>query len=212
MKRNFKAEVIKIYEELIEYEKKGIFPSLQFMSYFYTVVFNSVPYEEKETKIFYDFHSSLIKRCVDESYNCIKNAKESEYLNLFSKQIKKINYIIFHLSRGFGCLDRCYNESLIVKSFKIYKNKFLIPCKDNLFKTLINYLLYNNNNLEDEENSKKIKKIFNLMNADKISNQEIIKRNNEIIWKNEENNFSENENKILDNWFNNSFLKDFTKK
>ena len=99
-----------------------------------------------------------------------------------------------------------YKEPLIRQSFNIFANKFLVPCKDDLFKALINYLL-NKNNLENEDISKEIKKIFNLMN---INNPKIIKINNEIIWENERNNLSEKENEMFDNWFNNYFLKEIS--
>ena len=229
MNRNFKTvinEIMQKYKELIEYEKKGIFPSVQFISYFYSLVHHGVE-RWYGSSILYDLHSSLVERCVNESFNSIKNAQESDYLNLYNNQINKINYIIFHLNRGFLYLDRSYNpilsqpiseplsvsikdrEPIILQSLKIFKNKFLVPCKDNLFKALINYLLHNNN-LENEEISRKIKKIFNLMKIEVISKPKISKRNNEIIWENEGSNLSENENKIFDDWFNNYFLKDIS--
>ena len=212
MYKNFKTvknEIISIYKELIEYETKGIFPSPEFVSYFYSLVYKSESYE------LVLLHSFLIEGCVDESYKCIKDAKESEFLNIFNKQINKINYMIFYLYRGFAFLDRFYtltknNEPLIEKSFKIFKNRFLVPYQDNLCKALINYLLYNNNNLENEEISRKVKKIFILMNVDENSKLNIIKKNNEIIWENERSHLSENGNKIFDNWFNNYFLKDIS--
>ena len=104
MHRNFKAvtnEIMQKYKELIEYEKKGIFPSVQFISYFYSLVFHG---EEmwSGNSILYDLHSSLISECIEESFNSIKNAQNSEFLNLFDKQIKKINYIIYNLNKGFS--------------------------------------------------------------------------------------------------------------
>ena len=218
MYRNFKTvtnEINRIYKELIEYETKGIFPSQQFVSYFYSLVYHAELSDLIESEHLYRLHSFYIEGCVDESYNCIKNAKESDFLNVFNKQINKINFIIFHLYRGFSYLERFYTHSqnkdpLIEKSFKIFKNRFLVLCQENLFKALINYLLYNNNNLENEEIYRKVKKIFNLMNLDENSKLNIIKINNEIIWKNEVSNLSENGNKIFDNWFNNYFLKDIS--
>ena len=88
----------------------------------------------------------------------------------------------------------------------MFKNNFLIPCKDNLFKALINYLKDNHNG----EKSNEIKNIFKLMNVESFSNPKIIKINNEIIWENEGKNLQQNENGIFDNWFNNYFLKDIS--
>ena len=207
-------EIIQKYEELIEYEKKCIFPSAQFINYIYSLVFHGADYGQEYQECLYNLHYSLIERCVNESFNSIKFAKESEYLNLFNKQIKKINYIIYYLNKAFIYLGRSYipiksKDSLIEQTFKIFKNKFLVPVQDNLFRVLINYLL-NNNNLENEENSSKIKEIFNLMNISEISEPKIIKINNEIIWENDGNKLSETENKIFDNWFNNYFLKEIS--
>ena len=146
---------------------------------------------------------------MDESFNCIKNSQESEFFNLFNKQINKIKYIIFHLNRGYTYLDRFYTKAknlapLNIQSFKIFKNKFLVPCQDNLSKAVLNYLKDNNN----EEKSNEIKKIFKLMNVDTFSNPKIIKRNNEILWENEGKNLPTNKNGIFDKWFNNYILKD----
>ena len=212
--RNSKIKILKKYKELVEYEKKSIFPEPNLITELYTLVYYQVDMGDDETKSLYNLHSSLIKRCVNESFNCIKNVQESEFLDLFIKQINKINYILYFLNRTFIYLDRYYvklqNLSPInTKSFEIFKNNFLIPCKDDLFKALINNFL-DNNNLENEENSSKIKKILNLMNADKFSNPKIIKINNEIIWENEGNNFIENENGIFDYWFNNYVLKEIS--
>jgi len=105
----------------------------------------------------------LTQRCVDESFRCIKNAQESEFLNIFIKQINKTNYILYFLYRAFDYVDRNINNTnlapISTQSFRILKDLFLIPCQDKLSKALTNYFL-DNNNLENEENSSKIKKIF----------------------------------------------------
>ena len=213
--RNSKIKILKKYKELVEYEKKSIFPEPNLITELYTLVYYQILNGDDEAEYLYNFHSYLTERCVDESFNCIKNVQESEFLDLFIKQINKINYILYFLNRTFIYLDRYYEKSknfspINAKSFEIFKNNFLIPCKDNLFKALINYLLYNNNNLENEEIYRKVKKIFNLMNLDENSKLNIIKINNEIIWKNEVSNLSENGNKIFDNWFNNYVLKEIS--
>jgi len=217
MHKNIKTitnEIIQKYEELIEYEKKCIFPSAQFINYIYSLVFHEADFGQEYQECLYNLHYSLIERCVNESFNCIKFAKESEYLNLFNNQIKKINYKIYYLNKAFIYLERCYiltknKDSLIKQTFKIFKNKFLVPVQDNLFRVLINYLL-NNNNLENKENCSTIKKIFNFMNVVEISEPKIIKIKNEIIWENDGNNLSETENNMFDNWFNNYFLKEIS--
>ena len=148
---------------------------------------------------------------MDESFNCIKNAQDSELFNLFNKQINKINYIVYNLYKGFIYLDRFFTEArcltpLNIKAFNKFKNNFLIPCQDNLSKALINYLKDNNN----EEKSNEIKKIFKLMNLYTFSNPKIIKRNNEILWEDEGKNLPKNENRMFDNWFNNYALKEIS--
>ena len=176
---------------------------------FYTLVYQQTILRKAE--ILYNLHSSLTERCVDESFRCIKNAQESEFLNIFIKQINKNNYILYFLYRAFNYMDRYIEDknlaSISTQSFRILKDDFLIPYQDKLSKALTNYFL-NNNNLENEENSSKIKKILNLMNADKFSKQKIIKKNNEIIWENEGNNLKKNGKNMFDKWFNNYVLKD----
>jgi len=204
-------ELIKKYKELDEYEKKGISPGTKFINSIYALVFNLADMWEYENQILYDLHSSLIEKSIDESFNCIKNAQESEFFNLFNKEINRIKYIIFHLNRGFIYLDRFHLiartlGSLNIKSFNMFKNNFLIPCKDNLFKSLMNYLKDNHNG----EKSNEIKNIFKLMNVETFSNPKIIKINNEITWENEGKNLQQNENGMFDNWFNNYFLKDIS--
>ena len=36
--------------------------------------------------ILYDLHSSLVERCVNESFNSVKNAQETNYLNLYNNK------------------------------------------------------------------------------------------------------------------------------
>ena len=81
-------KIIKKYKELVEYEKKGIFPEPNLITELYTLVYYQADMGDDETKSLYNLHSSLIKRCVNESFNCIKNVQESEFLDLFIKQIK----------------------------------------------------------------------------------------------------------------------------
>ena len=77
-------ELIKKYKELDEYEKKGISPGTKFINSIYALVFNLADMWEYENQILYDLHSSLIEKSIDESFNCIKNAQESEFFNLFN--------------------------------------------------------------------------------------------------------------------------------
>ena len=204
-----KNKIIKKYNELVEYEKKGIFPEPNFIVEFYTLVYQQT--DLGRAKILYNFHSLLTQRYVDESFRCIRNAQESEFLNIFIKQINKTNYILYFLYRAFDYVDRNINNTnlapISTQSFRILKDLFLIHCQDKLSKALTNYFL-DNNNLENEENSSKIKKILNLMNVDKFSEQKIIKKNNEIIWENEGNNLIKNGKNMFDEWFNNYVLKE----
>ena len=66
-----KNEIIQKYEELVEYEKKGISPGAKFINDIYSLVLKQTDYGNYQAKILYDLHSSLIERCMDESFNCI---------------------------------------------------------------------------------------------------------------------------------------------
>ena len=157
-----KNEIIKKYKELVECEKKGIFPGVNFIRDIYDIVYDQSCFGDDESECLYNLYCSLISECIEESFNFIKNAQNSEFLNLFDKQIKKINFIIYNLNKGFSYLDRFYIpaksiQSLSAKSFNILENKFLECCQDNLSKGLLNYLK-DNNNLENEKNIMKLKK------------------------------------------------------
>jgi len=213
--KDIKNEIIEKYKELVECEKKGIFPGIVFISNIYDIVYYQSSLGDYETECLFNLYTSLISKCIDESFNSIKNAQNSEFLNLFNKQIKKINYIIYNLNKGFNYLDRFYMPdknkiSLNAHSFNILENNFLELCKDNLSKILLNYFK-DNNNLENEEKSNEIKKILKLMNINKILPKiKLIKKNNEIIWENEGSILSENISYFFFNWFTDYFLKDIS--
>jgi hypothetical protein len=71
------------------------------------------------------------------------NVKEHNYFNLFNRQIDKINYIIFLLSKFFMYLDIHFThrreKSLNRLAFDLLKNEFIIDLKDNLCEALSYY-------------------------------------------------------------------------
>lgn len=209
---NPKTFLIKKYEELLEFEKKTIFAEFNYINEIYSFILSFADKGDQECEMLYNIHSSLIKRCIDESINILKKANKDDLINLFYMHINRIHYIIYYLNKSFVYLDRYYTKrkfipSLNKHSFDLFKNNFLIPFKGDLFDALI-YFFKNNNNLDNEEKIKKIKRLFKvILIPEDMNNPKIYKKNNEIIWQNEDNN--NNSLKKIDIWFNNYFLQNY---
>ena len=206
----------KKYNELLELEKKRIYPNIKFITEFYNVVTFFSDLGDHEGSFSYNYHSLLIQDCIKKSINILNKNPQIDFINSFCMQLDKINFVIYILYKGFMYLDRFYTPGkilirLVQKSFKIFKNEFFLPLKGNLFKALTNYFIEINNKDDTEENIKNIKKIFNLMNYIDISNPKIIKKNNEMEWINEnrEETSFEEKSKTFNEWFNNNFLKEY---
>ena len=56
-------KIIKKYKELVEYEKKSIFPEPNLITELYTLVYYQADMGDDEEKSLYNLHSSLTKRC-----------------------------------------------------------------------------------------------------------------------------------------------------
>jgi len=216
MENNYKKakeEITKKYQKLIEFEESGIIPTPNFLTIFHDIIYDQSNRGDAISELLYGFHSFLVEKAINESFNVIKNVLVYDFLNSFIRQINKIMYILFYLNKGFYYLEKNYIRiyslySLNKNSFNLFKSHFLIPCQNILSKSLI-YYFFENNNIDKAHISLKIKKILDLIKTiDKISIPKIVKRNTEFEWENERDNQSEDNDKIFDNWFNTYFLKD----
>ena len=209
-----KTFIKKKYNELLELEKKGVYPDNKFITDLYNIVQGLCDFGDSECETLYKYHSFLIQDCIKESINLLNNNHQFDFIKMFCKQLDKIYYVILIFNKCFMYLDRFYVKarnkiSLDQKSFNFLTDEFFIPLKDILFKTLTNYFKEIDNKSNTEEDIKNIKKIFNLMNCIDITKPKIVRKNKEIKWVNENGEiYFEAKSKTFNDWFD-IFLKDF---
>ena len=201
------------YLELLEFQKKGVFPHNSFIIDIYELVHDLCTKGDSNADELYELHTFLIKNNIKDSINILNNIEEKDFTNDFCKELDKLNYIIIFSNGVFSYLENYYIKSknrfsLNKKSFDLLKNDFFIPFKEKLFQNL---KINDENNLDNnkKENDNNIKKILNMLLYIDILEPKIEKINNEIIWidENKDLNKHEIQESTFDNWFNNYFIK-----
>ena len=203
------------FYQILEMQKKGIFPDNKFIFDFYNAVLIQCDLGDFETESMYNLYSSFQNLSIKESINILKNTTNIDFIILFNQQVDKIKYILFLLSKLFMYLDRFYTKSKSIlslneKAFNAYINEFFIPLKDNLSTALTNFFLEINDK-DSDQNGQQIKKVIKAMKElDELSKPKLVKKNDEIIWENENNNNGPSQKyELFDHWFNDHFIKDF---
>ena len=215
--RDAKKILKEMFKKILEYQKQGIMPDNKFNNDFYSIVQKECDQGDSESENMYNLHSYFIENSIEKSISALESVKkEGITINLLYEEIIKIEYIIFLLNKLFTYLDRFFTNgksknTLNQKSFYLYKNNFFMPLKKDISNALTSYFK-EIDKIDNEENERKIRKIFQFMNTDRIFNPTIVKKNKEIKWENEE---SENPPKNInitvdsfDDWFHVHFLPD----
>jgi hypothetical protein len=208
---------------MLELEEKRVFPDNSAIIDVFNIVNNYCNSGRQKYEVLYDLFKSFITDCINESI-CLVNRviiKDQDYINVFSRQIDKLNYVICLLTKLFMYLDQHFTvrnkkyKSLNELAFNLYKNEFFITLKGSLYKAL-SYYFKEIENRDNKENITKIKNIFKLMNDfDNISKPKIVRENNKIFWENDYNDYNDNKDNnikekhhFFDDWYDNYFIKD----
>ena len=107
----------------------------------------------------YNLHFYFIENLIEESIAALESAPKEEYINFLYDEINKIENLIYVLNIFYSYLDSHFTKMnsripLNKRSFDLYKDKFFIPLKKDIFDALTNYFK-NIDKRNIEENQKK---------------------------------------------------------
>ena len=138
MSKQAKDNIKEKLKELLEFQKKGLFPNNSFVTDIFKLIFDLCNNSDQDTFELYELHTSFIKNTIQDSVNILNKIEEKDFINNFCKELDKINYIILFSNKVFNYLDSFYTRakniiSLNNKSFYLFKDEFFVPFKEKLF-------------------------------------------------------------------------------
>ena len=85
---------VKKYLDLLEFQKKGVFPNNSFSIDIYKLVYDLCNKGDDNADELYELHTFLIENDIKDSIYILNNTEEKDFINNFCKELDKINYII----------------------------------------------------------------------------------------------------------------------
>ena len=220
-KKGIKIIEEEIINKILEYLKNGVFSNNTSGNFnnAYSIVYSLSGKGDYECKKLFLYHNQTIYNYILECKKKLISENNINLIDNFLVYIKKINFLIYWMSRIFTYLDRFYIKSMIVKkslsqaAMDICKSNFFDEIKKDIFIELDK--LINEDRKGNKESRRKIKNIMLILKDFDMEYPKIVKENNKFIWIKEENKYEEyeNEQKTVeqDLWFNEYFIKDTEK-
>ena len=93
--KSTKKYLTKQFYQILEMQKKGIFPDNKFIFDFYNSVLIQCDAGDSEAESIYDLYSSFQDLSIKQSINILNNTTNIDFIILFNQQVDKIKYILF---------------------------------------------------------------------------------------------------------------------
>ena len=202
-----------IINKILDYLKNGVFSNNKsdYFSVAYSIIYSLSNRGDSLNYKLFLYHNKTIYNYILECRNKLISESNINLIDNFLELIKKINFLIYWMSRIFGYLNRFYTpkKKLAHFSMDIFKLNFFDLIKKDIFNELEK--LINEDRNGNKESRRKIKNVIDIFKDLDKECPKIVKENNKFIWINEGNDNDEQKTSEQDLWFNEYFIKD-TKK
>ena len=216
---DFKNGIKIIEEEMInkifEYLKNGVFFNNKASSYskVYSIMCSLTDRGGDYTSKLFDYYKKTILNYILECKNKLKEENKINLIDKFLENIRKINFLIYWMTRIFIYYERFNKEKKLSQvAINLCKLNLFDEIKKDIF-TEVEKLINEDRN-GNKESRLKIKNVMNTLKIFDLKYPIIVKENNKIIWANDEKQLKNEPDKNTneqDLWFEEYFIKD-TKK
>lgn len=166
---------------------------------------------------FFNFYKKEIERFISKEKTKLENLDGEKLVDDFLKSVKKINTLVYWMSRIFTYLDRFFTRSkslgtLCFNAMRIFKEKLFNIVKGKLFQQ-VNVMIKDDRNGKTESREK-IKKIMKIIDDCDMPNPNIVKENINYVWAEKEPEQNQehptrNEHVYANEWYD-KFFRDET--
>ena len=201
-KKEIETEMI---QNILEYLKKGVFPSNGSNKYMnaYTAVQSFADEGDKQSADLKAYHDKTIESYIEDCNNELNKEVNSNLIDAFIIHSHNITLLIYWMNRIFCYLDRFYTKAKVRQNLakcalNIFKSNFFENFKDKIF-IEVNKLI-KEDRLGNRDNRNKIKEIMKTLKFLDFEFPKIVKENNRIIWIQEKDN-EQVDTEIQNNWY-----------